>query len=464
MKCFEGEKAPQRTGTQPGETQEEPGLEIPHRARNLQVPLKIPQNRPPERVRVKWPQACKTAVWQQFDQDANTVLEATVKEDVDRRLQTMTPIIVSLAVERFGAVERRTERTPFTMNQRAAKIHRIRQELKSLKTQFKKASEEQRPPLAELQTILRKKLLTLRRAEWHRRRRKERARKRASFVANPFGFTKQLLRQTRSGRLDCPKGEIDLHIQTTYSDPDRQQELGHCTTLIRPPPPTKEFDSREPLLKEVQDVVREARSSSAPGPSGVPYKVYKNCPLLLKRLWKILRVIWRRGKVAQQWRFAEGIWIPKEEDSKKIDQFRIISLLSVEGKIFFSIVARRLTDFLSSNGYIDTSVQKGGISVVPSCLEHTGVVTQLIREARENMSDWFQKSLWLLLALLLLCCKNFDDFQSSHQQASEEVPTNVDVKCRRAEHYCFLVFSFFSSLLFIQGETTQKHEEDYFQE
>lgn len=137
-------------------------------------------------------------------------------------------------------------------------------------------------------------------------------------------------------------------------------------------------------MKEVQEVVRKARSSSAPGPSGIPYKVYKNCPLLLRRLWKIIRVIWRRGKVAQQWRFAEGVWIPKEKDSKKINQFRIISLLSVEGKIFFSIVARRLTNFLLTNNYIDTSVQKGGIAGVPGCLEHTGVVTQLIREARET--------------------------------------------------------------------------------
>lgn len=172
--------------------------------------------------------------------------------------------------------------------------------------------------------------------------------------------------------------------------------MGQCNTLVDPPPPTKEFDSREPLLKEVQEVVRKARSSSAPGPSGIPYKVYKNCPLLLRRLWKIIRVIWRRGKVAQQWRFAEGVWIPKEKDSKKINQFRIISLLSVEGKIFFSIVARRLTNFLLTNNYIDTSVQKGGIAGVPGCLEHTGVVTQLIREAREHKGDL--TVLWLDLA------------------------------------------------------------------
>lgn len=40
--------------------------------------------------------------------------------------------------------------------------------------------------------------------------------------------------------------------------------------------------------------------------------------------------------------YAEGVWIPEAEDSKNIDQFRTISLLSFEGKIFFSIVPKRL--------------------------------------------------------------------------------------------------------------------------
>lgn len=126
--------------------------------------------------------------------------------------------------------------------------------------------------MAELRAILRKRLM-----RW-----KERSRKRASFIANTFGFTKQLLGQKRDGKLDCSKEEIDLHLSNTYSDPHHQEELGQCNILVDPPPPTKEFDTREPLLKEVQEVVRKARSSSAPGPSGVPYKVYKNCPLLLK--------------------------------------------------------------------------------------------------------------------------------------------------------------------------------------
>lgn len=67
-----------------------------------------------------------------------------------------------------------------------------------------------------------------------------------------------------------------------------------------------------------------------------------------------------QGIIASQWRYAEGVWIPKEENSTNTEQIRSISLLSVEGKIFFSVVARRMTDFLLKNDYIVTSLQKEG--------------------------------------------------------------------------------------------------------
>lgn len=98
-------------------------------------------------------------------------------------------------------------------------------------------------------------------------------------------------------------------------------------------------------------------------------------------------MFWQRGKVASHWRSAEGIWIPKEGNASTIEQFRIISLLCVKGKIFFKIVSQRLMEFLLKNGYIDTSVQKGGVPGVRGCLEHTGVVSQLIREAKETRGD-----------------------------------------------------------------------------
>ncbi len=54
-------------------------------------------------------------------------------------------------------------------------------------------------------------------------------------------------------------------------------------------------------------------------------------------------------KMAQQWQLAEGVWIPKEESSSTTEQFRVISLLSVEGKVFFSAAAQCMTEVLLRN-------------------------------------------------------------------------------------------------------------------
>nr|XP_061785060.1 uncharacterized protein LOC133576095 [Nerophis lumbriciformis] len=307
----------------------------------------------------------------------------------------MSTLIISMGAERFGIKQPKAQNIA-RPNRRETKIAQLRKELKALKHQYKRASEEERPALSELRDILKQKLISLRCAEGHRRRGRERARKRTAFIANPFGFTKQLLGQKRSGTLLCSEEEINQHLSNTYSDSRREEVLPPCRGLPTPSEPSFQFNIKEPTLAEVRDTVRAARTSAAPGPSGVPYKVYKHCPRLLERLWRLIRVVWRRGKAAKQWRHAEGVWIPKEENASDITQFRTISLLSVEGKIFFKILANRLTEYLLRNSYIDTTVQKGRVPGMPGCLEHTGVVTQLIREARENQGDL--AVLWLDLA------------------------------------------------------------------
>ncbi|XP_052224708.1 uncharacterized protein LOC127840340 [Dreissena polymorpha] len=120
------------------------------------------------------------------------------------------------------------------------------------------------------------------------------------------------------------------------------------------------------------------------------------CPLLLMRLWRLLKVVWRKGDVPEAWKDAEGIFTPKERNSKTVNQFRTISLLNVEGKIFFAILARRLTSFLTGNAYINTSVQKGGVPGFSGCIEHTSVITQLISEAKKGRKDL--TVVWLDLA------------------------------------------------------------------
>ena len=142
--------------------------------------------------------------------------------------------------------------------------------------------------------------------------------------------------------------------------------------------------------------VQKARAKSAPGPNGVPYLLYKRCPNVLKRLHKILRGTWSNLKISEQWMSADGVYIPKERNSTEINQFRPISLLNVEGKIFFPVMASCLTKYFTENGYIKTSVQKGGIPGVSGCLEHATMIWEAIQ--REKSEKLNLDVIWLDLA------------------------------------------------------------------
>ncbi|TWW68228.1 hypothetical protein D4764_19G0000260 [Takifugu flavidus] len=263
MACLKGGKVKQFTGavantseivlvTVPGQIEEEPGPEPPHSARNLQAAPVVPQSGKSEQRWVKWP-AANNKEWLQLDEDIDKFMETTVR---------------GKACEKGIARPNRWE----------LKISQLRQELKTLKRQFRAAREEERDALSELRQILRRKLITLRRAEWHRRKGKERAKKRKAFITNPFSFTKRLLGQKKSGNLTCPVEEINHHLNITFSDPLREQDLGPCEALVKQPEPVVQFNTTEPTLKEVKEAVMAARSSSSPGPSGVPYRVYRQCP------------------------------------------------------------------------------------------------------------------------------------------------------------------------------------------
>ncbi|XP_052256427.1 uncharacterized protein LOC127861786 [Dreissena polymorpha] len=207
---------------------------------------------------------------------------------------------------------------------------------------------------------------------------------------------KRLLGEKKTGELQCTKEKANKYIKDMYSDSDRHKELGECDKLLTPDDPEHDFDCAEPRLQEVKDIVRKARASSAPGPNRVPYRVYKNCPKILIRLWKLIKVVWRKEELCREWLKAEGCFIPKEEDSSTLGQFRTISLLNVEGKILLAVLSKRMTSDLLQNKYIDTAVQKGGVSGVSGCIEHTSVITQIIKEARENKGDI--AVIWLDLA------------------------------------------------------------------
>ncbi|GFN82174.1 reverse transcriptase [Plakobranchus ocellatus] len=230
--------------------------------------------------------------------------------------------------------------------------------------------------------LLKARHSALSRTESARKKRSQKRKNQERFIRDPFQFARQFLQQPKSGTLTVEREELETHLKKTYSDPTREIPLEETTGLVWPAAPGIKFDSKPPSLQEVIAVVNKARAKSAPGPNGVPYLLYKRCPNVLKKLHKILRSAWKKIKISKEWMTAEGVYIPKEQDSRGINQFRPISLLNVEGKIFFSVMASRLTKYLTENGFINTSVQKGGIPEVSGCLEHA--IWEAIQRAKSE--------------------------------------------------------------------------------
>ena len=293
-----------------------------------------------------------------------------------------------MCLDKFGEAAmlpvKQVERHP---NRRQLLKGSLRRRQRDLKRQLETVSEAERPGLQELLTDLKRQILVISRAENQRKRRKRKRKARQSFYKNPYAFAKKLFSETKSGTVDVPQTELQAHLEKTYSDPLKNIPLDEINNIPQPSEPGINFDLSKFRLHEIRDFVRKARSKSAPGMNGISYKLYKNCPNVLKQLACLLQRAWNQGVIPQSWCLADGIWIPKEKNAKGIGNFRPISLLNIEGKIFFGVLARRLTNFLMNNNYINTAVQKAGIPGFPGCLEHAQMIWNSIQRAKKQKKE-----------------------------------------------------------------------------
>ena len=158
---------------------------------------------------------------------------------------------------------------------------------------------EGKAALKQLRDTLRDKLKNNRKAEQKRALRKKKSKQRTAFISNPYFYTSQKLGQSRSGTLDCSQAELEDHLFQTHHDPYRGEELPPFEGLTSVHEAKCAFNLGQIQLKEVQEVVEKGRANSSPGPNGLTYAVYKRCPKLLSRLWKLLKAIWIHQRVPE---------------------------------------------------------------------------------------------------------------------------------------------------------------------
>ena len=93
------------------------------------------------------------------------------------------------------------------------------------------------------------------------------------------------------------------------------------------------------------------------------------------------------------------MYIPKAKppNPNNIKDFRPISLLNVEGKLFFSLVSNRLENhIITNNKLINSSIQKGFMEKIPGCWEHMSMVWNELKSSKAEHGNL--AAVWLDIA------------------------------------------------------------------
>ena len=132
-----------------------------------------------------------------------------------------------------------------------------------------------------------------------------------------------------------------LNFKSDMLDPDIPKRL--------PQQPVVSALGIEPTEEEIATAMKAMANEKAVGPDGLPAELLKlglqQDRTILLELHRLTTLIWREGKVPQQWKCAVITVLHKKDDKTECGNYRGISLVSHAGKVLLKVVARRLSAY-----------------------------------------------------------------------------------------------------------------------
>ena len=113
----------------------------------------------------------------------------------------------------------------------------------------------------------------------------------------------------------------------------------------------------EPTEEEIATAMKAMANAKAVEPDGLPAELLKlglqqEDRTILRELHRLTTLIWRQGKVPQQWKDAVITLLHKKGDKTEWENYRGISLVSHAGKVLLKVVARRLSAYCEAKGLL----------------------------------------------------------------------------------------------------------------
>jgi hypothetical protein len=214
--------------------------------------------------------------------------------------------------------------------------------------------------------------------------REETVRTQLAFNRDHWKFAKRTF-EPASSTFSIDKEETEAYFKEAYTDPSRASPFSPLPGLPRPPPPSVPFGTAYPDFSHFKRLIQKKSAGSAPGPYGVPYKVYKRFRCAAAKLHLICRRVVAERRTPACWGHAYMILLTKKNRPKThAKHLRNIACSSTAGKLFWTGMLGMLDPFLTKNRYLNPAVNKGARPGVPGCLEHTWSAFEALKNAKKH--------------------------------------------------------------------------------
>ena len=352
------------------------------------------------KIPLKTPPVSDTAKWKEADQAVSMAVEAALYSrfdsmDVDSLVNMYEDVVHEQLLKIFGTHEEKVTK-PVRSNRdepsrKEQKIRKEKDELNAENKRFKRGeiflTEAELKKKARRFHMLLRKHSKMRLLRLLKKKIRETANQVRLFKSNPWQFGTEVFKPRNAGKPEFDKAEAEEYFCKTYSDENRGAKYTAPPGCTRPPKPKVPFNTSELEQSKLEAAVKKKRNRNAPGLNAIPFVVYKMCPQLLTILGRILNRVWKSRIIPASWQRAVVVLLAKSNVLNKPSEFRPIALLNAEGRLFFTLMNGRLSDYMLKNGYICTGVQKGFIERLAGCVEHSETVHAALLDARSRKKN-----------------------------------------------------------------------------
>ena len=106
--------------------------------------------------------------------------------------------------------------------------------------------------------------------------------------------------------------------------------------------------------EEIATAMKAMAKAKAVGPDGLPAELLKlglqQDRNILLELHRLTTLMWREGRVPQQWKDTVITVLHKKGDNTECENYRGMSLASHAGKVLLKVVAKRLSAYCEAKG------------------------------------------------------------------------------------------------------------------